>query len=229
MEMSLQLKGFEGGVEERDLLARLAWLRDVIGPRLERFLGYYRNPTTELAAGLSCGMGTSFAVRPFRQYQELGLPARITGFRRAADGAGSATGTVDTQRKEVVIENDIGWRVNTMVDFVAGRMPNVTSTAKDAVTRTKMTEVVGAILTAGGGVMLLQELVLQGAIAGSAWVRICPTAELLTRLAGEVGDGGGTDGEAEGRDIESVKTSADVGALALDVARWLRLMVSEYH
>ncbi|MCL2648126.1 MAG: phage portal protein [Phycisphaerales bacterium] len=183
MEMTLQLGAFgDEQINEQDLLARLAWLRDVIGPRLERFLGYYRNPTTALAASLSCGTGVSFAVRPFRQFQELGLPARITGFRRAADGAASSTGAVDVQRKEVVIENDIGWRINTMVDFVAGRMPNITSTAKDGAMRAKMTEVIEAILMAGGGVMLLQELVLQGAIAGSAWVRLCPTEELLARL-----------------------------------------------
>ena len=186
MEMALQLGVFGNDeVNERDLLARLAWLRDVIGPRLERFLGYYRNPTTALAAGLACGAGASFAVRPFRQYQELGLPARITGFRRAADGAANSTGAVDVHRKEVVIENDIGWRVNTMVDFAVGRMPSVTSTAKDDATRTKMTEVIDAILMASGGVMLLQELALQGAIAGSAWVQLCPTEELLERLHGK--------------------------------------------
>jgi hypothetical protein len=90
-----------------DLLARLAWLRDVVRPRLERYLGYYRNPTSELATAVAGGARASFAVRPFRQYQELGLPARITGFRRSAEGTAVPTGAIDVQRKEVVIENGI--------------------------------------------------------------------------------------------------------------------------
>src|SRR4051812_27415051 len=68
-------------IHEGDLFARLAWLRDVIGPRLERYLGYYRNTTSELAAVLPCAPNAAFAVRSFRQFQELGLPGRITGFR----------------------------------------------------------------------------------------------------------------------------------------------------
>src|SRR5436309_1413151 len=120
----MDMSGFAGGaLAAEELAARLAWLRDVVEPRVSRFLGYYRNSTTELSGSLPCGMGTSFAVRPFRQYQELGLPARITGFRRAADGGAVPTGTIDLQRKEVVIENDIAWRVNTLVDFAAGRRP----------------------------------------------------------------------------------------------------------
>src|SRR5579884_4278212 len=134
-----------------DLLARLAWLRDVIRPRLERCVGYYRNPTTELAGVLPCSAKTSFAVRPFRQYQELGLPARITGFRRSADGCAVPTGRIDSERKEVVIENDIAWRMNTLVDFTAGRMPAVTSAATDEPTRARLNPIITAILESGGG------------------------------------------------------------------------------
>ena len=166
-----------------DLLARLAWLRDVVRPRLERYLGYYRNPTSELAAALPGAARASFAVRPFRQYQELGLPARITGFRRSADGVAVPTGAIDIQRKEVVVENDIGWRINTLVDFAAGRMPAATSAATDPEVRRRLTHVVCAILESAGAVQLLQQLVLQGAISGSAWVHLRPTGELLRRLA----------------------------------------------
>src|SRR5947209_5021278 len=105
----MDLTGFaEGTLQGEEVAARLAWLRDVVRPRVARFLGYYRNSTTELSHDLPCGPATRFAVRPFRQFQELGLPARITGFRRAADGSASALGTIDVQRKEVVIENDVG-------------------------------------------------------------------------------------------------------------------------
>jgi hypothetical protein len=167
-----------------DLPARLAWLRHVVAPRLDRFLGYYRNPASDLAAAFPCPPASSFASRPFRQYQELGLPARITGFRRAADGAAVPTGSLDVQRKEVVIENDIAWRINTLVDFTAGRAPAVTSTAKDPARRARLTAAITSLLQFEdtAGLLLLQDLVLRAAIAGSAWIHLRPTPALLARL-----------------------------------------------
>jgi hypothetical protein len=225
-----------------DVLPRLLWLRDVVGPRLERYLGYYRNHTTELAETLPCASSTSFAVRPFRQYQELGLPARITGFRRNADGAAIATGTIDIQRKEVVVENDIGWRINTLVDFAAGRMPAISSTAADPAMREKLTRILQAIFEAAGNAALLQELVLQGAIGGSAWIHIQPTTRLLRRLseaadlvrsaeaggegAGGEGSGSGTGGGHHDRDIASTGTTVTSTEMeSLDVTRWFRLEI----
>ncbi|MGN6367967.1 MAG: phage portal protein [Phycisphaerae bacterium] len=254
-DVSLSLGTFgDAALSGEDVLARLAWLREVVRPRLERFLGYYRNPTSELAAalpGAGGAGGASFAVRPFRQFQELGLPARITGFRRSAEGTAVPTGAIDVHRKEVVIENDIGWRVNTLVDFAAGRMPAVTSTARDAQVRERLTRVIGKILEAAGGVQLLQELVLQGAICGSAWVHFRPTGELLRRLAmraaagielqngldaasageellaeeGGEGDGGGQVEESVDPDSASIGSAAAAGEESLDVARWLHFEV----
>ena len=222
MEM-LSLAAFaDSALAADDLLARLAWLRDIVRPRLERFLGYYRNPTTELAAILPCPMGASFSIRPFRQYQELGLPARITGFRRAADGAAIATGAIDVQRKEVVIENDIAWRINTLVDFGAGQLPAITSTAKEPATQKRLTAVIAAIVDGSGGVTLLQQLLLQGAIDGSAWVHLRPTAALLERLSTR---GGGLQVDTIDGDSASMASTAAVGEESLDAARWLRLEV----
>ena len=233
------------GLTADTLIPRMLWLRDVIGPRLERYLGYYRNHTTELAATLPCSMSASFAVRPFRQYQELGLPARITGFRRAADGAATATGAIDVQRKEVVIENDICWRINTLVDFAAGRMPAINSTAADEATRNRLTRVLRDIFSAAGGGMLLQQLVVQGAVSGSAWVQIRPTTELLralrrlsnstlpttisTSMMGESdagGSGSGTGAMNSDPDSASTGTSAtSTDPEGLDVSRWFQLEI----
>ena len=192
---SLVLENFrDAALREDDLLARLAWLRDVVGPRLERYLGYYRNPMTELAGVLPCASSAGFLVKPWRQYQEIGLPARITGFRCAADGSSQATGAVDVQRKEVVIENDIAWRIDTLVDFAAARLPAITSVAAEAGRRAVLNGVILAVLDtftgdAGGdgALRLMQELVLQGAINGSAWVHVRPTEELLNHGGGAVG------------------------------------------
>src|SRR5437899_269032 len=83
----LSLQGFgDPTLTAEAILPRLAWLRDAVGRRLERYLGYYRNPSTELTAYLPCSASASLAVRPYRQYQEAGLPARITGFRTRTDG-----------------------------------------------------------------------------------------------------------------------------------------------
>src|SRR5262245_60096706 len=97
---SLSLEKFQNPrLTEENLLARLAWLRDVVAPRLDRFLGYYRNYASELAESLPCPGSALFSVRPFRQFQEIGLPARITGFKRSSSGASTALGAIDTQRK----------------------------------------------------------------------------------------------------------------------------------
>src|SRR4051812_36663192 len=52
-----------------------------------------------------------------RLAQEAGLRARITGAGGAAD---AALDDRDWQR-EAVVENDIGWRVQLMVDFMFGK------------------------------------------------------------------------------------------------------------
>ncbi len=227
----------DAGLTGEAVEARLEWLRDVVAPRLEQFMGYYRNPTMDLAGALACGAGTPFSMRPFRQFQELGLPTRITGFRRAADGGACAAGAMDLHRREVVIENDIAWRINTLVDFAAGRMPAVVSTARDPATRARLTAVINELLEAAGGVGLLQELLLQGAVYGSAWVHLRPTEALLSRLMPEPGGsaqrgdqaeraGGGQNGGASCEEAGLVAATPGQGG-PVDVCRWLRLEVVE--
>jgi hypothetical protein len=227
---ALKIERFgDTGLAAENVTARLTWLREVVGPRLERFMGYYRNPTGELEGSLPCAAGTRFSVRPFRQYQELGLPARVTGFRRGSAGGASAVGAMDVHRREVVIENDIAWRVNTLVDFAAGRMPAVVSAARDVETRARLTAVIGAVLEAAGGVGLLQELVLQGAVYGSAWVHVRPTEELLGRLGEQRGEGreGGGRADAEGGQTAEVVCAATGQGGPVEIARWLSLEIVE--
>jgi hypothetical protein len=177
-------------------------------------------------------------VRPFRQYQELGLPTRITGFRRSADGTSiPTTSTNDIQRKEVVIENDIAWRINTLVDFVAGRPPAITSTAPDPELRAQLTTFINALLGFGPnqttGLSLLQTLTLQGAIHGSAWIHLRPTPQLLAHLPptapGKDAPGApadsGTGGLPPDTDTASPATPANRSAPAADMARWFALEV----
>lgn len=70
-------------------------------PRLRRLWDYYRNPARSGAAG-----------EAGRLAQEAGLPARLTG--SLEDGYTRAG-------REIVIENDIAWRINTIVSFMFGK------------------------------------------------------------------------------------------------------------
>src|SRR5687768_14499329 len=76
------------------------------GPRYRRLWGYYRNPMKVLGGDLATDSTNS--QRPYRQAQEWGLPARITGYRSATE-LGDGTAIEEADRKEVVIENDIAW------------------------------------------------------------------------------------------------------------------------
>src|SRR4051794_32507819 len=114
----------------REFRRRVRRLLHVDGPRLRRLWTYYANPLRPRAVDANdAGSG-----RPYRLGQEWGLPSRITGVRvsgvnissagaGAGVGAGDATAcdAFDVQdvpgvgRKEVVVENDIGWRIDTLV------------------------------------------------------------------------------------------------------------------
>src|SRR3954470_22615065 len=82
-------------------------LREVEQPRYRRLWAYCRNPMRVV------GRAESDQDRPYRQAQEWGLPLRITGTSSGTD-IFSADAIDGVNRKEVVIENDIGWRVETM-------------------------------------------------------------------------------------------------------------------
>lgn len=110
-------------------------------PRLERLWRYYRNPARTHDART-------------RLAQEEGLPARITG---AALGA---------KRREVVIENDIAWRIHAMVDFMFGKPVQILSTAADPQLRRHIERTLDAAWEASGGIALLQDMALLGHVYG---------------------------------------------------------------
>lgn len=115
-------------------------------PACERLLSYYRNEEEPIP-------GFGGAVN-WRAAQVAGLPDRLT---RPIEGA---------PPKEIVIENDIGWRVQTVVDYVAGRDVAFVSRAREAQPAQTIGEVVEALFEANGSTGLIQEAVLLGAIYG---------------------------------------------------------------
>ncbi len=125
-------------------------------PRLERLWSYYRNPVVGGA-----GHSGSSSIKPAQRLaQACGLPARFS--RRDA--------TLDDRRPapEVVIENDIAWRIQAMVDFMFGKPVSIVSTAADERTRRQVERVLDAVWEASGGIALLQDLALLGHVYGHA-------------------------------------------------------------
>lgn len=133
-------------------------------PRLDLFWSYYRN---QLQPSVTLNVKGGLISRGLRLAQERGLPARLVG---AWDRRGLAAQLADDRswsRKEVVIENDIAWRIHTMVDFMFGRPIAISSTARDPALRARINRVLDAVLEASGGIALLQDMGLYGHVYGS--------------------------------------------------------------
>ncbi|HEV7302124.1 MAG TPA: phage portal protein [Tepidisphaeraceae bacterium] len=131
------------------------------GPRYRRLWAYYRNPMRVVAVDAD----DNGSHRPYRQAQEWGLPSRITGVRSATDPDQSQQ--VDgVARKEVVVENDIGWRVDTMVDSLFGKPLGISSLAPDPNRRQMISELLRLIVAQNGGVSFLQQIALLGGVYG---------------------------------------------------------------
>jgi hypothetical protein len=120
-------------------------------PRLEKLWAYYRNALRPVGTGRG---------RWYRQSQECGLPARIVG------RAGLPLGEERSGRREVVIENDIAWRVQAMVDFMFGKPVAMVSTASDESRRRVIERVLDRVWENSGGIALLQDAALLGHVFG---------------------------------------------------------------
>lgn len=142
----------------------LQWLLDEHAlehaSRCETLWNYYRNPLLPPNPTLAGVMNEH--SRTYQLAQEVGLPARITGIRRA----GSREQMTDLRRKEVVIENDIGWRIRTMIDYLFGRPLCLRSRAESPHLAATIERVLAALFDANGGEAFFQELALYGAVYG---------------------------------------------------------------
>ena len=108
-----------------DWLVDTRWI-DIQG-HFEQLWNYYANPKIEITNSRLSESG-----RCYVQAQEFGLPGRITGYLYTghSDLLG-ARALKDVQRKEVVIENDIAWRINAAVDFLFGKPVSLVSKSPD--------------------------------------------------------------------------------------------------
>ncbi|MDP1663411.1 MAG: phage portal protein [Phycisphaerales bacterium] len=125
---------------------------------------YYRNPLTPRAPSRS--------GRPYSLAQQRGLPLRLSN--PAAVG-----GNVDDRLggREIVIENDIAWRIGAMIDFLVGKPIRLVSAAGDARLARLIERVLETTFEHSGGLAMLQEAALLGHIYGSV--------DLLVQAAGD--------------------------------------------
>lgn len=147
-------------------------------PRLERLWTYYRNPLR--AVGLGGFGGGDAGNRWYAQAQECGLPARIVGAAGRADGSPPADDRA-RQRREAVIENDIAWRIQAMVDFMFGKPLTIRSNARDPHTAAAIERVLEHVWDQSGGLALLQDTALLGHIYGHVDLVLKMSDELAAR------------------------------------------------
>jgi hypothetical protein len=144
---------------------------------------YYANPVYE-----ACGNGTfdrkvNESGRCYVQAQEYGLPARITGFVHPADaGILGGRSVREVQRKEVVVENDIAWRINAGVDFLFGKPVSFVSKSPKGQKRAEIGSILKALFEANGGILFFQDLAVLGSVYGFVDCLVRPGKEILERF-----------------------------------------------
>lgn len=137
-----------------ELLATLLYEQHVsVRPALHRLWDYYRNE-------LDYSEGDEF--RPYSAAQQQGLPDRLARSPRQATRLADVGGG----RREVVIENDIAWRVHTLVDFMFGKAPVFQSLAPDPRKAKLIESAIRAAFEANGGICLFQDMALLGGVYG---------------------------------------------------------------
>jgi len=147
--------------------AYVQWLVEEHSPRIARHFGrlwdYYANPSREIGRHSHADRKVGDSGRCYVQAQEWGLPARLTGLSHAA---GHPAPVPDIQRKEVVIENDIAWRVNAAVDFLFGKPINFVSRSPDGQKRAEIERIIKAVFAANGDMGFLQDMAVLASVYG---------------------------------------------------------------
>ncbi|WP_432798401.1 phage portal protein [Poriferisphaera sp. WC338] len=110
--------------------------------RLSRYWSYFRNAEGD------------------EQAQKSGLPRRLQRLNE------------DGMEKEIVIENDIAWRVHAMVDFMLSRPVAIQSLAGESEREDAIEKFLRHVLDQNGGLSFLQDMALLGGIYGFADVML---------------------------------------------------------
>jgi len=220
--MKLDFANFHDPSLDKDFVAYL--VRDEAPERamhLVRLWAYYKNEMTPLGAGLpeiERDPNSMTRTRPYYQAQEFGLPARITGRSHLSYG-GAGVPQPEVTRKEVVIENDIGWRIDTGVQFLAGKPLGMESLARRPEDAMQIEAALAAVWESSGGLTLLQQMALLGAVYGFV--------DLVIRVRSDSGDAAGAPGDREGGDLQgspALRAGRTVFLEAIDAPRCVPIL-----
>ena len=144
---------------------------------------YYTNRMVEASGAGACDRKINEAGRCYLQAQEYGLPARITGLVHSANtGVFGARAVKDVQRKEVVIENDIAWRINAAVDFLFGKPISFVSKSPDSQKRAEIEAILKAVFEANGALGFFQDMAVLGSVYGFVDCLVRPGDEVFARV-----------------------------------------------
>jgi len=187
----------ERGQDARDTLEAeyLGWLVEEKWPQIQVQFGklweYYANPIVDLhkSVGHTVEAKGCEGGKCYIQAQEYGLPARITGVARCAEaGVFGGRPVGDIRRKEVVIENDIAWRVNAAVDFLFGKPISIVSRAPGGETKTEIEGILNKVFAANGGVGFFQDMAVLGAVYGFVDCMVRPGREIYEHISNPTSD-----------------------------------------
>ncbi len=147
--------------------------------RFAKLWDYYANRLMEDGY---ISRGTSELGRCYVQAQEYGLPARITGLVHSSRaGVFGGRAVKDVQRKEVVIENDIAWRINAGVDFLFGKPVSFVSRSPEVRKKAEIERLLKAVFSANGGISFFQDMAVLGGVYGFVDCLVRP-GEGITKL-----------------------------------------------
>jgi len=170
---------FQDAALEPDYISWLIETRWVdIQAHFEQLWNYYANPKIEISDSRLTESGQCYL-----QAQEFGLPSRITGYLHTGNPGLLGTRALrDVQRKEVVIENDIAWRVNAAVDFLFGKPIDIVSKSPDEQKRAEIEVLLKALFSANGAIGFLQDMAVLGSVYGFVDCFVRPGEQITGRV-----------------------------------------------
>ena len=183
--MGFNVSVFEDQQLESDYID---WLVDEHSINIRRHFSklwdYYTNRMVDRYQVASLSGHASGLEKCYFQAQEYGLPSRITGqVYSASGGVFCSQSAKDVRRKEVVIENDIGWRIRAEIDFLFGKPISFVSKSPDTRKRAEIESVLKAVFSVNGGIGFFQDMAVLGSVYGFVDCFVRPGSE-ITQIIG---------------------------------------------
>ena len=96
-------------------------------------------------------------ARRWRYYRNPSVPGRGDACPAQAQGLPERLQPAEGRSREIVIENDIAWRVHTLVDFMFGKPLELTPQVSDPQRADAIRRFLRAVIEVNGGVNLFQD------------------------------------------------------------------------